>query len=67
MNTATLLWGLVFGSIGLGYFMYGKRRSNFIVRCTGIGLMIFPYFVSNTLALVAIGGLLMFVPYFFSK
>ena len=25
MTTATLLWGLLFGSIGLGYFLYGTK------------------------------------------
>jgi len=30
----------------------------------GLALMIFPYFVSNTVLLVAIGAMLIAVPYF---
>ena len=26
MDTGLLLWGLLFSSIGLGYFIYGKRQ-----------------------------------------
>jgi hypothetical protein len=64
MNMATLLWGVVFGSIGMGYFVYGKRQSAPVPLVCGIGLMIFPYFVSSTWATVLVGALLMAVPYF---
>ena len=26
VDTAALFWGLLFSSIGLGYFIYGKRQ-----------------------------------------
>ena len=26
MDTASLLWGLLFGSIGFGFFLYGKNQ-----------------------------------------
>jgi len=64
MDTATILWGLLFGPIGFGYFIYGKKQSHGVARFTGIALMVFPYVVSNTVALVAVGMLLMAVPYF---
>lgn len=64
MNTATLLWGLFFSSIGLGLFIYGKRRQAVVPLFCGLALMVFPYFVSNTLALVAIGLALIAVSYF---
>jgi len=28
MDTASLLWGLLFSSIGFGYFLYGKKQSS---------------------------------------
>jgi hypothetical protein len=28
MNESWLLWGLLFGSIGLGFFMYGRKQSS---------------------------------------
>ena len=61
MDTAHLLWSLLFGSIGLGYFIYGKRQSNSVVRYSGIALMVYPYFISHTLTMVLVGIVLMFV------
>jgi predicted membrane protein len=64
VNTASLLWGLLFSSIGLGFFIYGKRQRAVVPLVCGLILMIFPYFVSNTIALVVIGLALMALPYF---
>lgn len=64
MSTATLLWGLLFSSAGLGYFLYGKKQARVVPLVCGIALMVFPYFVSNTLLLVGIGAALMGIPYF---
>ena len=60
----TLLWGLLFGSIGIGFFMYGKKQRATVPLVCGIGLMVFPYFVSNVFLLVAFGVALMLTPYF---
>ena len=64
MNTSTLLWGLLFGSVGLGFFIYGKKQKSVVPLVCGLVLMIFPYFISNTVLLVAIGVALMTLPYF---
>jgi predicted membrane protein len=64
MNTALLFWGLLFSSAGLGFFIYGKRQKAAVPMICGLVLMIFPYFVSNTFVLVAIGVALMAIPYF---
>jgi hypothetical protein len=64
MNTATLIWGVLFGSIGLGFFVYGRRQKTVVPLFTGLALMIFPYFVSNSILLVALGVTLMAIPYF---
>ncbi|MEP6635039.1 MAG: hypothetical protein ABJA62_12615 [Luteimonas sp.] len=63
MNEAALWWGLLFGSIGLGYFIYGKQQKKPIPLLCGIGLMAFPYFVSNNWLIVLIGAALMAVPF----
>ena len=62
--TAVLLWGLLFGSIGLGYFIYGKKQRAVVPLVCGLGLMIFPYFVPNTVLLVGVGAILIAIPYF---
>ena len=64
MNTSVLLWGLLFSSIGLGFFVYGKKQKAVVPLVCGLGLMIYPYFVSNTVLLVAIGAALTAAPYF---
>jgi hypothetical protein len=64
---AWLLWGLLYGSIGLGFFIYGRKQRAPIPLLCGIALMVFPYFVSNIVLLVAIGALLIAIPYFFRE
>ncbi len=64
MNESWLLWGLLFGSIGLGFFVYGRKQKAVVPMVCGLALMIFPYFISNTIVLVAIGAMLIAVPYF---
>jgi hypothetical protein len=55
---------LLFGSIGLGYFIYGKKQKAVVPLVCGIALMVFPYFVSNAPLLVGIGIVLAAVPCF---
>jgi hypothetical protein len=64
LNESWLLWGLLFGSLGLGFFLYGKKQKAVVPLVCGLILMIFPYFVSNTILLVAIGVMLIIVPFF---
>lgn len=64
MNEAWILWGLLFGAIGLGFFVYGKRQRAVVPLTCGLALMVYPYFISNTLLLVGIGAALIAVPYF---
>jgi len=63
-NTAQLLWGMLFGSIGFGFFVYGRRQRNPVPLVAGLVLMIYPLFVSNSYLLVLIGAILCAVPYF---
>ncbi len=64
MDESSLVWGLVFGSVGLGYFMYGKKQKKMVPFLSGLGLMIVPYFISGTLLLVTAGVVLLALPYF---
>lgn len=64
MNEGWLIWGMLFGAVGLGFFIYGRRQKAAVPLICGLSLMIFPYFVSSTLLLVVIGVALMAVPYF---
>jgi hypothetical protein len=64
LDPSSLLWGLLFGSIGLGFFVYGRRQKRVVPLVSGLALMIFPYFVSNTIVLVTLGIALIAIPYF---
>jgi hypothetical protein len=59
-----LLWGLLFGSIGLGFFIYGRKQRRVVPLVCGLALMIFPYFVSGPILIVVIGIALIAIPYF---
>ena len=67
MSLAPLSWGVLFSSIGLGYFIYGKRQGAPVPLVCGIGLMVFPYFVSGSWTMVLIGAALMAIPRFISR
>lgn len=62
IDTWVLVFGLIFGSIGLGYFIYGKKQSNNVVRFSGLVLMVYPYFIDNKYAILAVGLILMALP-----
>jgi hypothetical protein len=64
VTTATLLWGLLFSSIGIGFSLYGKKQRAPVPLVCGLALVFFPYFVTNTFALVAVGTVLVALPYF---
>jgi hypothetical protein len=64
VNTSTILWGVLFGSVGLGFFMYGRKQRVVVPLICGLVLMVFPYFIPNTILLVAIGVALIALPYF---
>jgi uncharacterized membrane protein len=66
-SEATIFWGLLFGVIGFAFFVYGKKQQRGFPLACGVGLMVFPYFVSNTILLIAIGVVLSALPYFFRQ
>lgn len=66
-STASLVWDVLFGAVGGGYFIYGKKQQAGVPMVCGFGLMVFPYFVSSTVMLVIIGAILMAIPFFFRE
>ena len=64
VSSSLLLLGLLFGSIGLGFFIYGKKQSSVVPLVCGLLLMVVPYFISNALLLFAVGAVLVVFPYF---
>jgi hypothetical protein len=63
MNASTLFLGVIFGSFGLGFFVYGKRQKVIMPLISGIGLMVLPYFLSNLTLLILSGIILIALPF----
>ncbi|WP_374574324.1 amino acid transport protein [Acinetobacter sp.] len=64
MNATQLFLGVIFSSIGLGYFLYGKKQKMTVPLIAGLVLMIFPYFIESSILLGTIGIALSALPYF---
>lgn len=60
---ATLFLGMLFGAIGMGYSLYGKRQQAPIPLASGVLLMVFPFFVSNAWATFLVGAVLTALPW----
>lgn len=63
-DTANLVWGLLFGAIGFGFFSYGKKQGAIIPLICGVCLVIVPMVFTNIYLLVAVGFALMALPYY---
>jgi hypothetical protein len=64
MNTTSLLFGVLYGAIGFGYLIYGRRQQKGIALLSGVVLCAFPYFVSNIVLLILIGLVLIALPFY---
>jgi len=60
-----LFSSLVFGTVGLGYYIYGKKQNFYFMIC-GIGLMVYTFVVSGSAALYT-GIILTIAPFILSK
>jgi len=64
LSTSLIFVGLVFGSVGSGYLVYGWRQHAFVPLICGLALMAAPYVVANIAVLVVLGIALVVAPYF---
>ena len=63
MSFFKLFLGVVAGSVGTGYFIWGKRRERISFIVAGVGLCIFPYATDSLFLLVLLGGGLAAFPF----
>ena len=54
---------LLFGAIGSGFVLYGKRQYDGVFAVTGVLLIVFPYFVSNAILTLLVGAVLTAAPF----
>ena len=63
MSTSILLLGVLFSSVGFGYFLYARKQREPLPLACGIVLMAIPYFFSNAVALFIVGALVSIIPW----
>jgi hypothetical protein len=58
-----LFLGLLFGSIGTVYMIYGKRQASPIHIVVGAILVVYPYLFTNAILVFLAGVILTAIPY----
>lgn len=64
MDTNSLMLSLLFGAIGMGMFMYGKKAGRMVPLGAGLALMVVPYCVPNPIALLIVCSVITVLPWF---
>jgi hypothetical protein len=63
MDPTLLMLSLLFGCIGMGLFMYGKKAGRPVPLLTGVALMVMPYFIPSAAILLLVCCALTAVPW----
>lgn len=63
-SSSMMLWSVLFGGIGVGYFIYGRKQKKPVPLCVGIALCVFPYLMPSVAVLLVVGCVLVAIPYF---
>ncbi len=59
----SLFLTMIWGALGTGYFIYGKKQSRFTFLICGVGLMVFPFFISDLTATIVLGLVMTLAPF----
>lgn len=62
MDMATLLLGMLFGTVGTGYCMYARKQRAPVPLACGVVLVVFPWFVDGAWLTALVGTALAAVP-----
>ena len=63
-SESSIVWSMFFGAIGVGFFIYGRNQKRLVPFISGIALMVVPYFIEGTGAMVAVCVAFIALPYF---
>jgi hypothetical protein len=63
MDGNLLMASMLFGSIGLGMLMYGKKAGRPVPLIAGLALLTIPYFIPNLLILAIVCSVLTALPW----
>jgi hypothetical protein len=67
LNASFLFASLIWGSLGLGYFIYGKKQGSWPPMVGGVAMMVASYFVASALLMSLLCAGLVFLVYFLLK
>jgi hypothetical protein len=62
-----IIWGILFSSVGVYAFLFGKKKSNAAFMVIGILLIAYPYVVQQTYLVALVGAVLTVSLYFFRR
>lgn len=63
MDINTLMLSILFGSIGMGLFVFGKKQGRPLHLIAGVLLMVLPYILPNPIAMTVVAVLLTAGPF----
>jgi hypothetical protein len=58
LDPTWLFVSLIPGGIGLVFFVYGKTQQRWAHMVAGLSLMVYPYFTSDLVSLIAVGAVI---------
>lgn len=64
MDSWGLVWSVVFGAIGAGYFVFGRKQQRPIPLIAGLLLICLPYAIGNPWVLVPVCATVMLAVYY---
>lgn len=63
-DSTSLIIGLIFGSIGVGYCVYGRKQSHIVAFIARLFLIGLPYVIDSNVALIIVSLIIMVSPKF---
>ena len=67
MDANVFLIGSIAGTIGVGFFVYGKKHAKVVPMVCGALLCVYPYFIENLWITLVVGTALCLIPAFFRE
>ena len=62
-DSGYLALSLLFGAVGTGLFLFGKKAGKIPHLVAGVALMTCPYFITNAIAMVSVCVVLAVMPF----
>lgn len=63
MDTTNLTLSLLFGMVGTGMVIFGRKAGRLVPLGAGLGLLVIPYFIPNAIAMISVCVALCAVPF----